>query len=380
VSTPGRKLIARIDELAVPPGMLAIWGLGQSGFILKGGRTVAYLDPYLTDSVDEAGYAPKGTFPRQFPPPLAPDEATNAQVVFCSHEHVDHTDPRTLKPLSQASPRAIIVGSSWSRDMLLEAGVAEGRIRVPKLDAPSAVSCLPFSAGPSAHYGPESDPERGHRWLGYVIELNGVTLYHSGDTILHDGLVDRLKGASVDIACLPVNGRDFWREHRGIIGNLDAREAAELAATIGADVLIPMHNDMFALNHASPAVLADFLDRHYPRQRYHWLQPGELYLYVKGPRRQGRRLVTNSSGSRRAAGRRGSASSARKPPPRESRGPARTPRPAPAASSARPSRRGSRSAGAGAARARGPRPGSPSSPALRPSPGRGRAPRSPPGR
>ena len=186
---------------------------------------------------------------------LADLKATNAQVVFCSHEHVDHTDPRTLKPLSQASPRAIIVGSSWSRDMLLEAGVAEGRIRVPKLDAPSQVSGLAFTAVPSAHYGLDSDPERGHRWFGYVIELNGVTLYHSGDTILHDGLVDRLKGASVDIACLPVNGRDFWREHRGIIGNLDAREAAELAATIGADVLIPMHNDMFAANHASPGKL-----------------------------------------------------------------------------------------------------------------------------
>jgi len=26
------------------------------------------------------------------------------------------------------------------------------------------------------------------------------------------------------------------------------------------------------------------MSRHYPRQRYHWLQPGELYLYVRGPR------------------------------------------------------------------------------------------------
>jgi L-ascorbate metabolism protein UlaG (beta-lactamase superfamily) len=114
--------------------------------------------------------------------------------------------------------------------------------------------------------------------------MGGVRLYHSGDTILHDGLVPRLEHQAVDVAFLPVNGRDFWRERRGIIGNLDGREAAELAATIGADVLIPMHNDMFALNHVSPAVLADFLDRHYPRQKHHWLQPGELYLYVKGAR------------------------------------------------------------------------------------------------
>jgi L-ascorbate metabolism protein UlaG (beta-lactamase superfamily) len=284
MSTRGRALVAQIDELAVPPGMLAMWALGQSGFILKGGQTVAYLDPYLTNAVDEAGYAPQGSFPRLFPPPLAPAEATNAQVVFCSHEHVDHTDPQTVAPLSRASPRSLIVCSSWSRDMLLASAVPSDRILVPRLDEARSLAGLTFTAVPAAHYGVESDPERGHRWLGYVIELNGVTLYHAGDTILHEGLVDRLKKKAVDVACLPVNGRDFWREQRGIIGNLDARESAELAATIGADVLIPMHNDMFALNHANPAVLADFLDRHYPRQRYHWLQPGELYLYVKGPR------------------------------------------------------------------------------------------------
>jgi len=285
VTLRGRALVAQIHALAVPPGLLAIWGLGQAGFILKGGPTVAYLDPYLTDSVDEAGYAPRGTFPRQFPPPLEPSDATNAQVVFCSHEHVDHTDPDTLKPLTEASPGAVIVCSAWSRDMLLAAGVAAERIVVPALDDPRTVSGLTFTALPSAHYGLDAEPQRGHRWLGYLIELNGVSLYHAGDTILHPGLVDRLAARRVDVACLPVNGRDFWRERRGMIGNLDGPEAAELAATIGADVLIPMHNDMFARNHANPAVLADFLDRHHPRQKYHWLQPGELYLYVKGAQR-----------------------------------------------------------------------------------------------
>jgi L-ascorbate 6-phosphate lactonase len=274
--------VAQVDALAVPPGMLALWGLGQSGFVVKGAETVAYLDPYLTNAVDDAGYAPKGSFPRQFPPPLAPSEATHAQVVFCSHEHVDHTDPQTLKPLLEASPRAVVVCSSWSKDVLVQAGLPAGRMVVPVLDQPHTLAGLTFTAVPSAHYGLDADGGRGHRWLGYIIELNGVTLYHSGDTILHSGLVDRLRGSRIDLACLPVNGRDYWREQRGIIGNLDGPEAAELAATIGADVLIPMHNDMFALNHASPAVLADFLDRRYPRQKYHWLQPGELYLYVKG--------------------------------------------------------------------------------------------------
>ena len=276
----GRSLAQQINTLPVPPGSLALWALGQSGFVIKGGDTVVYIDPYLSSAVDEAGYAPPGTFPRQFPPPLLPEDATNAQWVFCTHEHADHTDPKTLGPLAQASPQARFIGPANSREILRALGIPDGRIVVPPVDTPQTVGPLTFTAIPAAHYGLDRDAEGSFRWLSFIIQLNGVTLYHAGDTILYDGLVERLRKHSIDIACLPVNGRDGWRERRGMIGNLDGREAAELAVAVDADVLIPMHNDMFAANHVTPAILADFLDRAYPRQRCHWLQPGELYFYV----------------------------------------------------------------------------------------------------
>ncbi len=277
-----RSLTQQVEALAVPPGSLALWALGQSGFVIKGGDTVVYIDPYLSSSVDEAGYAPPGTFPRQFPPPLLPEEATNAHWVFCTHEHADHTDAQTLGPLAKVAPRARFIGPAASRDILRSLGIGEDRIIVPPVDTPQSLGPLRFTPIPSAHYGLDQDAQGGFRWLGYIIQLNGVTVYHAGDTILYDGLVERLRLHAIDIACVPVNGRDGWRERRGMIGNLDGREAVELAAAVGADVLIPMHNDMFAANHVSPAILADFLDREYPRQKYHWLQPGELYFYVRG--------------------------------------------------------------------------------------------------
>jgi len=277
----GRSLAQQINTLPVPPGSLALWALGQSGFVIKGGDTVVYIDPYLSSAVDEAGYAPPGTFPRQFPPPLLPEDATNAQWVFCTHEHADHTDPKTLGPLAQASPQARFIGPANSRHILRSLGIPDGRVVVPPIDTPQTLGPLTFTAIPAAHYGLDCDAEGGFRWLGFIIQLNGVTLYHAGDTILYDGLVERLRKHSIDIACLPVNGRDGWRERRGMIGSLDGREAAELAATVNAEVLIPMHNDVFAANHVTPAILADFLDRTYPRQKCHWLQPGELYFYVR---------------------------------------------------------------------------------------------------
>ncbi|MGQ0605010.1 MAG: MBL fold metallo-hydrolase [Anaerolineales bacterium] len=278
----GAALSQRMHSLPVPAGMLALCYLGQSGFIIKGGETIIYIDPYLSNYVEEAGFAPPGTFARQFPPPLLPHEATHVQVIFCTHEHADHTDPLTVGPLAAAAPEAIFIGPANSRDVLLAAGIAAERIRVPPVDEPQTLGALTFTALPAAHYELDYDPQRGYRWLGFIIELNGVTLYHSGDTILYDGLVERLQRQRIDIACLPVNGRDGWRERLNLTGNLDGPEAAELAVSIGADVFIPMHNDLFALNRVSPVVLAEFLDRRYPRQKCHWLQPGELYFYVRG--------------------------------------------------------------------------------------------------
>jgi L-ascorbate metabolism protein UlaG (beta-lactamase superfamily) len=276
----GRSLVQQINGLSVPSGALALWGLGQSGFVIKGGETIVYVDPYLSGQVGEGGRTASGRFPRQFPPPLSPGEATNAQWVFCTHDHNDHTDPETLGPLARVSPGARFVGATSSREVFRSLGISDECILVPPGDAPQTLGPLTYTAIPAAHYGLDRDAEGGFLYLGFIMQLNGVTLYHAGDTILYDGLVERLRQHAIDIACLPVNGRDGWRERRGMIGNLDGREAAELAVAVNADVLIPMHNDVFAANHVAPAILADFLDRAYPRQRCHWLQPGELYYYV----------------------------------------------------------------------------------------------------
>lgn len=43
-------LITQIEQLVVPYWQLALWSLGQSGFGIKGGATIAYIHPYLSDS------------------------------------------------------------------------------------------------------------------------------------------------------------------------------------------------------------------------------------------------------------------------------------------------------------------------------------------
>jgi L-ascorbate 6-phosphate lactonase len=97
----GIGLIGRVDALELGRRSLAFWGLGQVGAAIKGPTGVLYIDPYLTGSDGEGG-----TLPRTFPPPVSPSEVTNTSAVLLTHAHIDHTDPDTILPLSEASPTA----------------------------------------------------------------------------------------------------------------------------------------------------------------------------------------------------------------------------------------------------------------------------------
>jgi len=278
----GAELIAQMDRLAVPEGGLALWGLGQMGLAIKGsGTEVVYIDPCLSDVVALREPALATKFARAYPPPVAPEAITNAAYVLCSHEHIDHTDPLTLGPIAGASPQARFVITGWSHELLDEAGVPSDRRLVPTAGEPIELGPLTVTAVASAHYGRERD-ERGERWLGFLIEWNGVTLYHSGDTVIFPALLEQLRALpKADVAMLAVNGRDAYRDSFGITGNLLPAEAAFLAAEFGWDVLIGGHNDLYTWNTIGAGALADACARVNPRQRLHTLQPGELLLYVR---------------------------------------------------------------------------------------------------
>ena len=96
---------------------------------------------------------------------------------------------------------------------------------------------------------------------------------------MYDGLTERLN--DIDVAILPINGRDYFRTSMNIIGNFDAVEAVTLAKTIGADLLVPVHHDLYEVNKVSPALFVDTLMTVNRNQRYHIFVPAERYVYMK---------------------------------------------------------------------------------------------------
>jgi L-ascorbate metabolism protein UlaG (beta-lactamase superfamily) len=257
VSTP----LDRIKQVPIGSGRIALCWLGQAGFIVRGSRTTALIDPFL------APY--EG---RLYESSLPPATATEIHVVLCTHEHVDHFDADSAPAIAQASPGAVFVVPLPIVDMVVDAGISQERIVGVQPGEPVEVAGLTARAVPAMHgvtmedaYGFGESLSNGLvRFLGYVVDIDGVRLYHAGDTIHYQGMESRLRELSVDVAMLPINGRDPEREGRGIVGNLSEREASWLAHEIGAGLLIPMHYDLFARNRGYPAHVVESVERDHP--------------------------------------------------------------------------------------------------------------------
>ncbi|AGY57861.1 MBL fold metallo-hydrolase [Gloeobacter kilaueensis] len=221
--------------------------LGQAGFKLTFEHTVVYIDPYLSD------YVAKVEGPdmrRQISIPVLPETIDDADWVFISHIHIDHCDPETLLPISRASQTCRFLCPNTVKICLSDLGIAPERlVLAPEKEWLPLGPHLRVRAVPAVHPCIERDESGCLLCVGYVLDYRGRLLYHAGDTSPADELVEALKQlGTIDTALLPVNERNFYRERRGILGNMSVREAFQLADEIGTRTVVPMHWDMFAPN------------------------------------------------------------------------------------------------------------------------------------
>ena len=104
----------------------------------------------------------------------------------------------------------------------------------------------------------------GPRFVGYVLELDGVTLFHAGDSLADERIVRAAGELRPDIALVPINGRDPEREGRGIVGNMSPDEAARTARDLSVALAIPMHFDAIRGNTGRPDAFVRAMRRHHP--------------------------------------------------------------------------------------------------------------------
>lgn len=144
-----------------------------------------------------------------------PSGTGEADLILVSHEHYDHYDPQIIKSLRKSSSTVIVPRSMANAGLL---GMNYGE----------TVQVGPFRVTgiPAYNIKKNFHPQVQH-WLGYLIEVDGVRIFHAGDS----DNIPEWKGLKPDIAMLPVGGTY----------TMDVPEAIKAVAALDAALVIPMH-------------------------------------------------------------------------------------------------------------------------------------------
>jgi L-ascorbate metabolism protein UlaG (beta-lactamase superfamily) len=243
--------LADVEQARTETDHFHLWWLGQSDFLLQWNGKHLLFDPYLSDSLTKKYAGTDKPHVRMTERVIAPEKLDFIDVVTSSHNHTDHLDGETLRPLLEANPKLDLVIPEANR--VFVADRVKTMVELPiGLDAGrhATVKGFDIHGVPAAHETIERDEQGRCKFLGYVVQFGGWTVYHSGDTVRYPGMAEILRQFPIDVALLPINGA---KPERRVAGNLNGREAAELGRDIKARCVIPCHFEMFEFNTASPA-------------------------------------------------------------------------------------------------------------------------------
>lgn len=251
----GSELVNEIRETTLVPGQIALWWLGQSGLLIKGRNAIVLIDPYLSEYLTAKYAGTSKPHIRMTRCPVSPELLDMIDVVCGSHKHSDHIDPGTLPALAAASPQAVFVVPAALGDHVRTLGIEPNRLigldhntifEMPEKN-------LRIRAVKAAHEQLDTDESGRFLYLSFVIQIDGLTVFHSGDTVPYTGQAEAV-GPNVDLAFLPINGRNPARQ---VSGNMNADEAVDFAIEIGTRFVVPHHYDMFTFNTVD---VSEFID------------------------------------------------------------------------------------------------------------------------
>lgn len=250
-------IIQTVLDTPAPNGTAVLWWLGQMGLVVKMNETVLCIDYYASDSPD-----------RQVAPPVPMAEMAGISAFLGTHDHLDHIDHEAWKVWAKVCPDAQFVFPAMHAQAVAADGISPDRCCGMNEGTTCRIGDVTIHAIAAAHEFLARDPETGfYPSLQYIIEGNGLRIYHAGDTVRYEGMLPKLQAfGPIDAALLPINGRDGTRYRRDCIGNMTFQESADLTGELKLRFVIPGHWDMFANNPGDPEAFADYLDAKYPGQ------------------------------------------------------------------------------------------------------------------
>lgn len=243
-----KDLVADMDACLVDHDHYFLWWLGQSGFLLQWRGKRVLLDPYLSDSLTVKYASTTKPHSRMSERVIDPALLCQISIVTSSHNHTDHLDAETLVPVLKNNPDIQFIIPEANREFVSDRVGCPVNFPIGLTDGATVkVDEFTIHGVPASHNDIERDDQGNCKYMGYVISFGDHCIYHSGDTIWYDGMVEKIKPLGPQLALLPINGNDPSRK---VAGNLNASEAINLSKALGVACVIPCHYDMFTFNTA----------------------------------------------------------------------------------------------------------------------------------
>ena len=266
------NILHEIEKDNIQKNELIIYYLGQSGYVLKSKYCIVYIDPYLSDFIQNPNGLNDSYMTRNYLSPIEPKNITKCDAILCTHSHVDHMDPWTINNINTGFNFYCSIGAyekssvnyPTSKTIFLEPG--------KKVFLDNFI----IEAIPAAHYHLKDIHGRSD-CLSFIIKYNDIRLFFWGDGIPYVGQETLLSELEFDYFFAPINGRDKHRESFGIVGNLNEYELANICKKIKIKNVIPNHFDMFKNNTGSQSIFLELLNKINPKQKVIILEYGEKF-------------------------------------------------------------------------------------------------------
>ncbi len=257
-------VLAGIENKIVKEGIV-LWWLGGSSWVMKTPIALLYVDLFT-------GPAPKEALTpltKNYADLISPGDVSKADLVLCTHEHIDHCHQASLVPIYQ-NTQAIFIGGPSSAKCYRGWGFEEKRIvelrphqgfQRPGIDITALPSkdCVDVGA------------------VAYLIQSGGIAVFDGGDSLYFDGFKEIGQEFAIDIAML-----NFFRNppDSEIVLSMTPPEVARAAQDLGARVLIPKHWNIWKELQDDPRKVISYLEG--SSIRVEFLSMGKEFEYIKG--------------------------------------------------------------------------------------------------
>lgn len=187
-------------------GNVEIKWLGHSGFLIKNSKII-YIDPYnIKEGLDKA------------------------DIILITHSHYDHCSFADLEKIVKDGTKIIITADCQSKIVRFKVPI---KIEIVEPFQEMTLGDIIISTVPSYNLDKHfHSKEEG--WVGYIIKMNNILIYHAGDTDLIPEM-QKLTGYKQPgkefVALFPIGGRF----------TMNSEEASEAAKLIKPTIAIPMH-------------------------------------------------------------------------------------------------------------------------------------------